>query len=233
VSGASAPPEPQTGRSAGATDPGAEGDLCPLCGSPLHPDQDWCLRCGAAARTRLAASSNWKAPIIAVAVVAALALAVLAASLVKLAGGSSSTTDVTRTIVGGPASVTSPGTATPTPAPSARPPAASTPAASTPAIAPAVALVPVTRVTPTTASLKGAVNPQGVPTTYQFQYGTNTRYGNAAPVPPVAVGAGTAAVVVAWGIEALVPGTTYHYRLTATKAGHAISTADATFTTPR
>ena len=70
-------------------------------------------------------------------------------------------------------------------------------------------------------------------TTYQFQYGTSTRYGNALPSTPLAVGAGTAAFGVAYKIEYLARGTTYHYRLTATKAGHAISTADATFTTPR
>jgi hypothetical protein len=216
---------------AGATVPGAEVDPCPLCGAPLHPDQDWCLRCGAAARTRLVASSSWKGPIIAVAVVAALALAVLAAALVKLAGnsGSTSTVVVVATSTAGQGSVTSPAT----PAPAATPPAASTPTASTPATAPAVALVPLTRVTPTTVVLKGAVNPQGVSTTYQFQYGTSTRYGNALPSTPLAVGAGTAAVGVGYRIEYLARGTTYHYRLTATKAGRAISTADATFTNPR
>jgi hypothetical protein len=234
VSGASAPPEPQIGRStgaAGATGAGAH-DLCPLCGAPLHTDQDWCLRCGAAARTRLAASPNSKAPIIAVAVVAALSLAVLAAALVKLAGNSGSTKiHIARTVTT-PAFVTSPSAATPTPAPSARPPAASTPAASTPAAAAPVALAPLTRVTPTIVVLKGAVNPQGVPTTYQFQYGTSTRYGSSVPGTPGSAGAGTAAFGLGWRIE-VAPGTTYHYRLTATKAGHAISTADATFTTPR
>jgi hypothetical protein len=65
------------------------GEACPLCGAPLHPAQEWCLHCGAAARTRLAASPNWKAPISALAVVAVLALGVLAAALVELAGGSS------------------------------------------------------------------------------------------------------------------------------------------------
>jgi hypothetical protein len=44
---------------------------------------------------------------------------------------------------------------------------------------------------------------------------------------PLAVGAGTAAVGVGYKIEYLARGTTYHYRLTATKAGHAISTAYA------
>jgi hypothetical protein len=221
VSVASAPHPPAGSHGAGEVGvPGtAGGEACPLCGAPLHPEQEWCLRCGAAARTRLAASSNWKAPIIALAVVGILSLGVLAAALVKLAGGFSSTTNVTRTIAGGPASVTSP--------------AANTPAASTPSTAPPVALVPFVREKPTTVVLKGAVNPQGVPTTYQFQYGTSTRYGNTVPGTPLSVGAGTAAVGVGHRIEHLAPRTTYHYRLTATKAGHAISTADATFTTPR
>lgn len=74
---------------------------CPLCGAPLDPQQEWCLSCGAAARTRLAAPTNWKAPIVAIAVIATLALGVLAAALVKLSGGSGTTkavAPVTRTI---------------------------------------------------------------------------------------------------------------------------------------
>jgi hypothetical protein len=63
-------------------------EACPLCGAPLEREQEWCLRCGAAARTRLAASPAWKTPVIALAVVVALSLGVLAAALVKLAGGS-------------------------------------------------------------------------------------------------------------------------------------------------
>jgi hypothetical protein len=64
---------------------------CPLCGAPLDPAQEWCLSCGAAARTRLAAPTNWKAPIVAIAVIVTLALGVLAAALVKLSGGSETT----------------------------------------------------------------------------------------------------------------------------------------------
>lgn len=63
-------------------------EACPLCGAPLAEEQEWCLRCGAAARTRLAAAPGWKGPVVAVAVVAALALGVIAAALVKLAGDS-------------------------------------------------------------------------------------------------------------------------------------------------
>lgn len=60
---------------------------CPLCGTPLDPAQEWCLTCGAAARTRLAAPTNWKGPVLTIAVIAALALGVLAAALVKLSEG--------------------------------------------------------------------------------------------------------------------------------------------------
>jgi hypothetical protein len=75
------------------------GESCPLCGAPLHPEQEWCLNCGAAARTRLAASPNWKAPLVTAVIVVVLSLGVLAAALVKLAGGSASQSPATtRTI---------------------------------------------------------------------------------------------------------------------------------------
>jgi hypothetical protein len=234
MSGASAPSPPQTARSAGdagATVPGAEVDSCPLCGAPLHRDQEWCLRCGAAARTRVAASPNWKAPIVAVAVVAGLALAVLAAALVKLAGDSGSRATAVATSVTQPASVTSPGTAAIPPAPSATAPRASAPSASTPVVVAPVGLAPVTALTSSLVTLNGAVNPQGVPTTYQFRYGVTASYGGRVPDPPVALGAATAAIAVSAKVAHLAPGTTYHYTLIARKAGRAISTADATFAT--
>jgi hypothetical protein len=59
---------------------------CPLCGAPLTSEQSWCLRCGAAARTRLAAQPKWKALVVALVVVVVVSLAVLAAALVKLVG---------------------------------------------------------------------------------------------------------------------------------------------------
>jgi hypothetical protein len=65
---------------------GAHGDQCPLCGAPLDDEQSWCLSCGAAARTRLAAQPKWKALVVALVVVVVLALGVLAAALVTLAG---------------------------------------------------------------------------------------------------------------------------------------------------
>jgi len=94
-----------------------------------------------------------------------------------------------------------------------------------------VGLSPVTTLASSTVRLNGAVNPQGVPTTYQFQYGVTASYGSRAPDPPVALGAGTAAIAVSSTVR-VAPGTVYHYKLTASKAGRAISTTDATFTTP-
>jgi hypothetical protein len=96
------------------------GDSCPLCGAPLRAEQEWCLRCGAAARTRLAAAPNWKAPTAALAVVIALSLGVLAAALVKLAGDSSSSGAAATTIV-----TTAPAGSTP----ASPPPAAAVPGA--------------------------------------------------------------------------------------------------------
>jgi predicted amidophosphoribosyltransferase len=61
-------------------------EVCPLCGAPLRRDQDWCLRCGAAARTRLAAPPKWKALVVILVTIAIVALAVLVAALVKLTG---------------------------------------------------------------------------------------------------------------------------------------------------
>jgi hypothetical protein len=243
VSVASAP-HPPTG-SHGAEEVGvpgtAEGEACPLCGAPLHPEQEWCLRCGAAARTRLAASSSWKAPLIALAVVATLSLGVLAAALIKLGVDSSSTTNVTRTIAGAPASVTSPGTAAPPPAPSATTPGAAGPGAAAPgaaapgaakpgAVEPAVGLKPVTMLSASAATLNGTVNPHGVPTTYQFQARPAARPSWGVVSPPVPVG--TSPVAVNSRIAQLTPRTTYYYKLTASKAGHVVSTPIATFRTP-
>lgn len=72
--------------SAPARPEGVPREMCPLCGAPLRPEQSWCLRCGAAARTRLAAQPKWKALVLAFVVVVVLSLGVLAAALVTLAG---------------------------------------------------------------------------------------------------------------------------------------------------
>jgi hypothetical protein len=64
-----------------AQDPHATA--CPRCGRPLSPEQDWCLECGAAARTRLVPTPNWRTPVALLA--ALLVVVVLALAAVFLA----------------------------------------------------------------------------------------------------------------------------------------------------
>gem|GEM_PF-605973 len=76
----------------------------------------------------------------------------------------------------------------------------------------------LSELSPTGATITGAVNPRGVATTYRFEYGKTTSYGTKVPVPNGSVGAGTADVAVSQAIKGLEPSTTYHYRLVAVNA---------------
>jgi hypothetical protein len=57
---------------------------CPRCGATVGPEQDWCLECGAPARTRLAPTPNWRLPVAVVAVVVLLAGVALALAFTRL-----------------------------------------------------------------------------------------------------------------------------------------------------
>ena len=57
---------------------------------------------------------------------------------------------------------------------------------------PEVSTDPATAITTTGATLNGTINPDGVAASYQFEWGTDTGYGNVAPADPVDVGDGTA-----------------------------------------
>jgi Ricin-type beta-trefoil lectin domain-like/Ricin-type beta-trefoil lectin domain len=83
-----------------------------------------------------------------------------------------------------------------------------------------------------TATLNASVNPEGAATTYQFEYGTTTAYGTKVPVTAKEAGSGTSAVAVSEAIAGLTPGTTYHFRITATNVNGTSTGADKTFTTP-
>jgi hypothetical protein len=94
---------------------------------------------------------------------------------------------------------------------------------------PIVATPAASGVTLTGATLNGTVNPTGLATTYQFEYGTDTSYGQTTPA--TSAGSASAAAAVAAAIGSLSPGTTYHYRLSATNAGGTVSGQDMTFKT--
>lgn len=86
------------------------------------------------------------------------------------------------------------------------------------------------KVTATSANLHAEINPNGVSTTYRFEYGTTTSYGHTAPIPDGQAGKGTTPVSVELPLSELQPDTTYHYRTIATGLGTETG-ADLTFTT--
>jgi phosphodiesterase/alkaline phosphatase D-like protein len=86
-------------------------------------------------------------------------------------------------------------------------------------------------VTATTASVTGSVNPEGLPTTYSFEYGRTQSYGQ--HTTPVELPAGASTAPVAANITGLQPGVTYHYRITAANSNGTQTTLgeDETLTT--
>ncbi len=89
--------------------------------------------------------------------------------------------------------------------------------------------------TTTTAQLQGRVNPDGAPTTYRFEYGTEGPCDTnpCTATPDRSAGSGDVYRFVGEEVEGLEPGTTYHYRVVAessTPGGPAIG-KDMTVTT--
>lgn len=81
----------------------------------------------------------------------------------------------------------------------------------------------------TTATLRGQVNPDGLSTTWWFEYGTSTAYGT--KTASHSAGSGTTARAVSSGITRLKAGTTYHFRLVAQNSGGRVFGLDKAFTT--
>ncbi len=105
------------------------------------------------------------------------------------------------------------------------------PAIAAAATKPGATTLGASKVTITTATLTGQVNPHGSPTTFYFQYGTTTAYGSR--TPNVGVGAGTATGGVTAPIAGLGPNTKYHYRVVAHNPLGTTAGTDRTFTTPK
>jgi septal ring-binding cell division protein DamX len=93
---------------------------CPRCGAHLSAEQEWCLDCGAAVGTVVAAPRGWRAPFIVVGILLTLALVALILALVELAGPAEKVTQAPATPTP-PAATPPPATATPTASPSSTP----------------------------------------------------------------------------------------------------------------
>jgi hypothetical protein len=137
-----------------ARPPAAEGSIrCARCGAEVARDQDWCLECGLAARTRVAPTPRWRVPLVGAAVVAALALAALAVAFV----------DLTEDPAPAPAATTAaPATQPPpaaTPAPQTQPPAATATAPGATATPPAQTTTNPTATAPAAPDVGGEQAP--------------------------------------------------------------------------
>lgn len=83
----------------------------------------------------------------------------------------------------------------------------------------------------TNATLTGAIDAQGLATTYSFEYGSTSAYGASWPLAGAQLGAGDASQAVTIAIGNLQPGVTYHYRLVASNEDGTTYGPDQTFTT--
>jgi hypothetical protein len=98
---------------------------------------------------------------------------------------------------------------------------------------PAVTTGPATNIAQTSATLNGYLNPPSLATSYYFEYGTTTSYGQqtAAQAPPAGVGT----TRVQANVTGLSAGTTYHFELVAVigvgPLAHTVKGGDQTFTT--
>ena len=98
---------------------------CASCGSPMEPDQDWCLNCGTAATGSLGQRPGWRAASTVIAITLALVLGAIAASYAAITSD-----DGKKPAAAAPApAAQQQAPATP---PATTPPAASTPTTSTP-----------------------------------------------------------------------------------------------------
>lgn len=95
---------------------------------------------------------------------------------------------------------------------------------------PASITQPATVVTTDGATLTGTVNPNDLPTTVSFEYGTTTNYGSTATATQSPLD-GNSIYNVNAVITGLTPGTTYHYRIKTVNSIGTTYGSDVTFTT--
>jgi len=93
---------------------------------------------------------------------------------------------------------------------------------------PVVATKPATLIASFSVTLNGSLDPHGLATTVNFQYGTTTSYGSTTPMQTQT---GNTYRNVAANISGLSPNTVYHFRIVATNSAGTRFGGDRTFTT--
>ena len=96
--------------------------------------------------------------------------------------------------------------------------------------APTVTTLSVTNVTATSATLRATVNPNGLLTSYLFQYGETVAYGEYSSGGSISAGSFSSQTVYIT-VTGLSPLTTYHYRVKAGNSSGMQCGTDRTFTT--
>ncbi len=93
---------------------------------------------------------------------------------------------------------------------------------------PVATTMAATAVTATTATLNGKINPAGLSTNYNFDWGTTTSYGNSTAI--LSAGSGITEVSVNASLTGLNLGTAYHFRIVASNSDGTTNGDDLFFT---
>jgi hypothetical protein len=95
--------------------------------------------------------------------------------------------------------------------------------------APSVNAVFTAALTAESVELHAELNPNGLDTTYRFEYGSTAAYSASVPIPDADIGEGEGAVSVTQHVGGLEAGTTYHYRVVAHNTSGTTAATDHTF----
>ncbi len=96
-------------------------------------------------------------------------------------------------------------------------------------VGPTVTTDPVSDPAETSATLNGTIDPEGIQSSYHYEYGLDTNYGQS--TDPVDAGSGSGANSAPQGVTGLDPNTTYHYRIVGSHSSGQILGEDQSFTT--
>jgi hypothetical protein len=99
------------------------------------------------------------------------------------------------------------------------------------AAAPSLGAVSATNIQGTSALLKGTVDPEGLATTYRFQYGTSAGFSGASTTATEPAGQGNEPTPARASVSGLKPVTTYYFRLVATNSSGTTTGATQSFQT--
>jgi hypothetical protein len=106
-------------------------------------------------------------------------------------------------------------------------------ASSAQAAVPSLGAVAATDIQGVSAVVKGTVDPEGLPTTYRFEYGTAANFSGAAQTQVFPAGQGVDPRPARAALAGLTPSTTYHFRLLATNSSGTTTGTAASFTTTK